>query len=108
MPFNREKVRHSAAKLASKGVFIGTSSWKYQGWMGQLYTEDRYLHRGRVAKSRFEDRCLNEYAEVFKTVSVDATYYTFPKMDYLGGLAAQVPTDFRFGFKVTEIGRAHV
>ena len=43
-----------------------------------------------------------EYAEVFKTVCVDAAYYSFPGVQYLEGLAAQVPADFQFGFKVTD------
>ena len=90
------------ADLASKGVFIGTSSWKYPGWVGTVYDESRYLYRGKFAKSRFEQACLAEYAEVFKTVCVDAAYYTFPARDYLQGLAAQVPSNFRFGFKVTD------
>lgn len=102
MAFDREQVKTRVAELAAKGVFIGTSSWKYEGWMGQLYTEDRYLYRGKVAKKRFEQNCLSEYAEVFKTVCVDAAYYTFPKVESLGGLAAQVPGDFQFGFKVTD------
>jgi uncharacterized protein YecE (DUF72 family) len=33
---------------------------------------------------------------------VDAAYYTFPSIKYLEGLAAQVPPDFQFGFKVTD------
>ena len=56
----------------------------------------------KVDKKTFEKECLREYAEVFKTVSVDATYYTFPSNESLQGLAAQVPADFRFGFKVTD------
>jgi len=39
---------------------------------------------------------------VFKTVCVDAAYYTFPSVKYLEGLAAQVPSDFQFAFKVTD------
>src|SRR6202012_5297389 len=62
----------------------------------------RYVYRGKFAISRFERNCLSEYAEVFKTVCVDAAYYTFPSLTYLEGLAAQVPDDFRFGFKVTD------
>jgi uncharacterized protein YecE (DUF72 family) len=42
------------------------------------------------------------YAEVFKTVCVDAAYYTFPSQKYLAGLTGQVPTDFQFAFKVTD------
>ena len=102
MPFDREKVKRQAAELAAQGVFIGTSSWKYEGWMGQLYTSDRYVYRGKVANTRFQMSCLSEYAEVFKTVCVDAAYYTFPRREYLQGLSDQVPDDFRFGFKVTD------
>jgi uncharacterized protein YecE (DUF72 family) len=102
MAFDRERVKDKVAALAAKGVYIGTSSWKYQGWFGQLYTPSRYEYRGKIANTRFERDCLSEYAEVFKTVSVDAAYYTFPSEKYLVGLADQVPGDFRFGFKVTD------
>lgn len=76
--FNREKVKHQVATLAAKGVFIGTSSWKYPGWVGTLYEEQRYLTRGKVSKRKVEDNCLPEYAQVFKTVCVDGAYYKFP------------------------------
>jgi len=102
MLFDRERMKVKAAELAAKGVFIGTSSWKYEGWFGQLYTPDRYEYRGKVAKTRFQRSCLSEYGEVFKTVCVDAAYYDFPRREYLQGLAEQVPEDFRFGFKVTD------
>ena len=64
-------MKTAAAELAAKGIFIGTSSWKYDGWFGQLYTPARYEYRGKVAKTRFERECLAEYAGVFKTVCVD-------------------------------------
>ncbi len=97
MPFEREQMKLKAMELADAGVFIGTSSWKYQGWLNQLYTPARYEYRGKVATTRFERSCLAEYAEVFKTVCVDAAYYTFPSEKYLDGLVAQVPSDFQFG-----------
>lgn len=102
MAFDRGQMKTAAAELAARGVFIGTSSWKYQGWLGQLYSPARYEYRGKVAKSRFERDCLAEYAEVFKTVCVDAAYYDFPRPDNLQKLADAVPNDFRFGFKVTD------
>ena len=102
MAFDRKHLMESAGKLAAAGVFVGTSSWKYAGWRGMLYDDSRYLWRGKVAESRFEKNCLSEYAEVFKTVCVDAAYYTFPSVKYLEGLASQVPADFQFGFKVTD------
>jgi uncharacterized protein YecE (DUF72 family) len=102
MPFDREAIKTRAAELAANGMFIGTSSWKYQGWLGQLYSPERYDYRGKVAKTRFERECLSEYAEIFKTVCVDAAYYDFPRVEYLQRLADQVPDDFRFGYKVTD------
>lgn len=102
MPVDRKHISTKAAALAAKGVFVGTSSWKYEGWFGQLYTPSRYEYRGKVATTRFERDCLSEYAEVFKTVCVDAAYYTFPRPEYLHKLADAVPDDFRFGFKVTD------
>jgi uncharacterized protein YecE (DUF72 family) len=100
--FDRAQIKAKAAELVTGGVFIGTSSWKYEGWRGMLYDESRYVFRGKFARSRFEKNCLAEYAEVFKTVCVDGAYYKFPDEKYLTGLVSQVPSDFRFGFKVTD------
>ena len=102
MSFDRTSINATLAAFAQRGVFVGTSSWKYPGWRGLLYDEARYVYRGKIAETRFEKNCLAEYAEVFKTVCVDAAYYTFPRPAYLEGLAAQVPPDFQFAFKVTD------
>ncbi len=102
MPFDRATIQSAAARLAKLGVYMGTSSWKYEGWLDQLYTPGRYEYRGKVATKRFQRDCLTEYSEVFKTVCVDAAYYTFPNQKYLEGLAGQVPGDFQFAFKVTD------
>jgi uncharacterized protein YecE (DUF72 family) len=100
--FNRELLKSQTAELASAGIFIGTSSWKYRGWCNQLYDEARYIWHGKFAESRFERNCLSEYAEVFKTVCVDAAYYKFPEYEQLNKLADAVPADFQFGFKITD------
>lgn len=102
MSFDRRHIQNAVASLAKQGVFLGTSSWKYPGWRGMLYDESRYVYRGKFAESRFEKNCLSEYAEVFKTVCVDAAYYTFPNRTKLEAMAAQVPPDFQFAFKVTD------
>jgi hypothetical protein len=31
MPFERERMKQMAATLAARGVYIGTSSWEYEG-----------------------------------------------------------------------------
>jgi uncharacterized protein YecE (DUF72 family) len=100
--FERVKFAQAVKSLADKNVFVGTSSWKYDGWCDMIYTRDRYAWRGKFAESRFNRDCLAEYAEVFKTVCVDAAYYKFPDQRYLGGMVSQVPEDFRFAFKVTD------
>lgn len=101
--FDKFLLRDRLAELANQGVLIGTSSWKYPGWLGSLYDQSRYDYRGKFAQTRFDRNCLREYAEIFKTVSVDAAYYSFPNRESLLGLAAQVPKDFQFGFKVTDV-----
>ncbi len=60
MAVDREQMKQEAAELAGKGVYIGTASWKYQGWLGQLYTPARYEYRGKIAKAQFERDCLSE------------------------------------------------
>lgn len=83
-------------------VNLGTSSWRYPGWCGLLYDEDRYLWGTHFSKKRFSEHCLEEYAEVFRSVCVDSTYYALPKNDFLQGIAAQVPDGFQFSFKVPD------
>lgn len=95
-------MREAATRLAARGVYLGTSSWKYPGWLDQLYTRDRYVWRGRFAEARFERLCLAEYAEVFKSVCVDAAYYNFPTARFLEGLVSQTPPDFLLSLKVTD------
>lgn len=95
-------LKAALAELAVRNVFIGTSSWKYPGWLGLLYDEQRYIHRGRFSDSRFQKDCLEEYAQVFRTVCVDAGYYQFPSPQYITDLCSRVPEGFRFSFKVTD------
>lgn len=101
-PLDSTSFRTALRRLAADGVFLGTSSWKYPGWLGSVYDEQRYLWRGKVSESRFDDNCLAEYAQLFPTVCVDAAYYRFPEPEGLRKLAAQVPDGFRFTFKVTD------
>lgn len=101
--FDLAYYRARIAALAERGIFVGTSSWTYDGWLGQIYTASRYEYRGRFAKSRFEENCLSEYAETFKTVCFDGAYYTFYDETKWRSMAAQVPADFKFGLKVPEM-----
>lgn len=88
--------------LAARGIYMGGSSWKYEGWLGQIYTPSRYQTRGRFSKKLFEETCLQEYAEVFPAVCGDFAFYQFPTEAFWAKLFRQVPDTFRWGFKVPE------
>ena len=78
--------RRSGGETARPGrenIYIGGSSWKYEGWLGQVYSRGRYLARGRFSRSAFETECLREYAETFPTVCGDFTFYQFPSRGFL-------------------------
>ncbi len=96
------ELRPRLAAMAKHGLFVGTSSWKYPGWAGSIYTEARYHTRGKLSEKKLEQECLTEYAQTFPTVCVDAGYYRFPSPEYIGGMADQVPDGFEFTFKVTD------
>ena len=66
MAFDREQME--VAELAAQSVFVGTSSWQYEGWLSQLYTPACYEYRGMVAIKPFGRDCLAESAEAFKPV----------------------------------------
>jgi len=100
--FDRDFLKQRLAELAARNIYIGGSSWKYDGWLGQIYSRERYLSRGKFSKRVFEQECLREYAEVFATVCGDFAFYQFPTQDFWDKLFAQAPERFRFAFKVPE------
>jgi uncharacterized protein YecE (DUF72 family) len=102
MDFSREMLARGVAALAARGLYVGTSSWKYEGWLDLIYTPDRYRTRGRLSRAKFDRHCLAEYTEIFKTVCLDAGFYQFPTAKMFDGIFSQVPADFLLSTKVTE------
>jgi uncharacterized protein YecE (DUF72 family) len=100
--FDRDRLASRVREMAARNIFMGGSSWKYEGWMGQIYTRSRYQSRGRFSKRLFEETCLSEYATVFPTVCGDFAFYQFPTEGFWHKLFALVPRGFRFAFKVPE------
>lgn len=92
----------SLDSLAQQGVFIGTSSWKYEGWIGQIYTRERYLQHGKFSQRRFNAECLAEYAETFPIVCGDFSFYQFPSPEYWQRLFRSAPATLKFALKVPE------
>ena len=39
--FDREGLAAKLRSAASENIYIGGSSWKYEGWLGQVYTRGR-------------------------------------------------------------------
>ncbi len=88
--------------LAAENICIGTSSWKYEGWLDQIYSRDRYRTRGKFSKQRFDAECLAEYAETFPIVCGDFSFYQFPSPEYWKKLFSSAPASLQFALKVPE------
>jgi uncharacterized protein YecE (DUF72 family) len=103
-PFDldRDRLRQKLADLASQRIFVGTSSWKYEGWIGQIYSRNRYLARGKFSQKRFEAECLSEYAATFPIVCGDFSFYQFPSEQYWQRLFHSAPPSLQYAFKVPE------
>jgi len=67
---------------------VGTSGFSYKEWKGKFYPAD-------LPASEW----LRYYAERFRTVEINNTFYRMPKRDVLASWAAQVPEGFRFVVK---------
>lgn len=100
--FDRDELAARLKALAARHIYIGGSSWKYEGWLGQIYSRSRYLTRGRFSQKAFNDTCLQEYAQTFPTVCGDFAFYQFPTEEFWRRLFAQTPSGFRFAFKAPE------
>ncbi len=98
----RTALRDRLRELAAQHIWIGTSSWKYDGWLGQIYNPERYMVRGKFSKRKFETECLAEYAEVFPAVCGDFTFYRYPTLQTWKNLFAGAPESLRFVFKAPE------
>ena len=89
---NQERLR----RWASRGIYFGTSSWKYPGWQGLVY------NRSYPSKKAFERECITEYSGVFPTVCADFALYDFPDAEQMRILHDTTADDFRLSLKVTD------
>ncbi len=89
---NRERIR----RWASRGIYFGTSSWKYPGWKGMIY------NRRYPSMKAFNQECLAEYSELFPTVCADFALYDFPDAGQMQVIHDQTVDDFKLSLKVTD------
>ncbi len=82
-----------AAALPST-LRLGTSSWTYPGWAGLVW--DREYPDAQLSRHG-----LRAYAQhpLFRTVSLDRSFYRPLSVAQFAAYAAQVPADFRFVVK---------
>lgn len=58
--FDRQSLAAKIRTLAERKIFIGTSSWRYEGWLGQVYTPEWYFTRGKFSKKKFHEESILE------------------------------------------------
>lgn len=108
LPFTAEedsfrlRLKEALHVLAQRGIYLGGSSWKYPGWLGQIYTESRYQTRGKLSQKRFAAECLSEYAEIFPAVGGDFSFYNFPSAEQWAKMFGAAP-NVLFGLKAPEM-----
>jgi len=100
--FDRDALAARLEQLALRNIYVGGSSWKYEGWLGQIYSRSNYLMRGHFSQKLFNDTCLKEYAQTFPAVCGDFAFYQFPSEEFWRRLFLQTPEGFRIAFKVPE------
>lgn len=74
-------------------VWIGTSGWQYRHWDGSFYPALTELPKAGQ---------LRYYADLFRVVEVNATFYRLPGPGVLGSWAGQTPHDFVFVVKASK------
>lgn len=72
-------------------LYVGTSGYSYKEWKGPFYPADLS-----------PKRMLAFYAEHFRTVEINSTFYRMPKAAVLQAWAADVPADFQFVLKTPQ------
>lgn len=89
---------HELGEQLPPNVYLGTSSWSFPGWEGRLW-------KRTYPDSLLSSAGLPAYAAhpLFRTVSLDRTYYRMPDPSVLEAYAAQVPDDFRFIVKAPSV-----
>lgn len=77
---------------------LGTSSWTYPGWIGTVWDTE-------YPDAKLSKHGLSAYTQhpLFRTVSLDRSFYRPLTAVQFGAYAAQVPDDFRFVVKAPSL-----
>jgi uncharacterized protein YecE (DUF72 family) len=72
-----------------ENVYVGTSGWTYQDWLGAFYPAD--------AKPQ---HLIQYYTRSFRAVEIDSTYYSIPARSVVTGWKESTPPGFIFSAQV--------
>jgi uncharacterized protein YecE (DUF72 family) len=100
--FDRRSLATKIRTLAGLKVFIGTSSWRYEGWLGQVYTPERYLTRGKFSKKKFHEESIREYSETFPIIGGDFSFYSIPEPPFWRKVFSGAPRHLNWDLKIPE------
>jgi len=71
-------------------VYLGTSGWSYDEWVGPLYETNK-------------DNKLRAYSRVFATAEIDSTFYAYPSRGTVMGWLRHVGPDFVYAAKMPQV-----
>ena len=71
--------------MAEGTLLLGTQGFSFDDWVGPFYPDG-------TPKKRY----LEEYANHFPSVEIDATFYAIPRISVVEGWRARTPKGFRF------------
>jgi hypothetical protein len=80
--FDFEALAESCASLRPSKSIWRKARGNMKGWLGQVYTPERYFTRGKFSQKKFQENCLEEYAETFPIVCGDFSFYQFPSEQF--------------------------
>jgi uncharacterized protein YecE (DUF72 family) len=98
---DRRSPTKSALSAAATSL-LARARWRYDGWLGQIYTPERYYTRGRFSKKKFPAQCIEEYAETFPVVGGDFSFYAIPEPAFWKKLFEEAPRHLKWSLKVPE------
>jgi uncharacterized protein YecE (DUF72 family) len=88
-------------KLAQKyNIWVGGSTWTYQGWLQQVYFNNYGGPRSAFIESKFTQTSIAEASLRFPHFGNDSSFYNYPTKKQLDFWKEVLPNDFRMSFKV--------
>jgi uncharacterized protein YecE (DUF72 family) len=76
---------------STRGIWIGTSGWTYDGWRGAFYPR-------KLAKNDW----LGWYGTQFCSAEVNGSFYRTPSLEAVREWRNQTPADFLFAWKASK------